>query len=97
MTAVTPPRPRTRHAYSLAAELGLPTGALSDVGSAGRRPEHRDARVPHGPPRGPGVLDAGALGALPLRLAEAPARSRERGNAREVGTVRSSRLAVRPW
>ncbi|WP_226363436.1 amino acid kinase family protein [Pseudonocardia abyssalis] len=63
---------RARHAYSLAAELGLPTGVLSDVGSAvaGQNASMLGFLMArHGVP----VIDAGALGALPLYLAEARA------------------------
>jgi molybdenum storage protein len=60
---------RARHAYSLAAELGLPTGVLTDVGVAvaGQNATmlgHLMAR--HGVP----VVGGSAMGALPLYLAE---------------------------
>jgi molybdenum storage protein len=63
---------RARHAYSLAAELGLPTGVLNDVGSAvaGQNASmlgYLMAR--HGVP----VVGAAAFGALALYLAEAGA------------------------
>lgn len=63
---------RARHAYSLAAELGLPTGVLSDVGSAvaGQNAHMLGLLMArHGVP----VLGGGALGALPLYLADARA------------------------
>jgi molybdenum storage protein len=63
---------RARHAYSLAAGLGLPTGVLSDVGSAvaGQNAHMLGFLMArHGVP----VLDGGALGALPLYLADARA------------------------
>jgi len=58
---------RARHAYALAAELGLPTGVLSDIGSAvaGQNATmlgHLLAK--HGIPVG------GALASLPLKVAE---------------------------
>ena len=60
---------RARHAYGLAAELGLPTGVLTDVGVAvaGQNATmlgHLMAR--HGVP----VVGGSAIGALPLYLAE---------------------------
>jgi len=60
---------RARHIYSLAAELGLPTGVLSDVGSAvaGQNAQilgYLMAR--HGVP----VVGAAAFGVLPLHLGE---------------------------
>jgi molybdenum storage protein len=60
---------RARHIYSIAAELGLPTGVLSDLGSAvaGQNAEilgYLMAR--HGVP----VVGAAAFGVLPLHLAE---------------------------
>jgi molybdenum storage protein len=60
---------RARHAYALAAELGLPTGVLTDVGVAvaGQNATmlgHLMAR--HGVP----VVGGSAMGALPLYLAE---------------------------
>lgn len=60
---------RARHIYSLAAELGLPTGVLSDLGSAvaGQNAQmlgYLMAR--HGVP----VVGAAAFGVLPLHLAE---------------------------
>lgn len=60
---------RARHIYSLAAELGLPTGVLSELGSAvaGQNAQilgYLMAR--HGIP----VVGAAALGVLPLHLAE---------------------------
>ena len=60
---------RARHIYSLAAELGLPTGVLSDLGSAvaGQNAQmlgYLMAR--HGVP----VVGAAAFGVLPLYLAE---------------------------
>ena len=60
---------RARHAYSLAAELGLPTGVLTDVGSAvadqnAQMLGYLMAR--HGVP----VVGGSAFGALPLYLAE---------------------------
>lgn len=60
---------RARHVYSLAAELGLPTGVLTDVGSAvaGQNAAmlgYLMAR--HGVP----VVGRGAFAALPLYLAE---------------------------
>jgi molybdenum storage protein len=60
---------RARHAYSLAAELGLPTGVLTDVGVAvaGQNATmlgHLMAR--YGVP----VVGGSAMGALPLYLAE---------------------------
>jgi len=60
---------RARHAYALAAELGLPTGVLSDVGAAvaGQNAQmlgYLMAR--HGVP----VLGGSAFGALALYLAE---------------------------
>lgn len=63
---------RARHAYALAAELGLPTGVLSDIGSAvaGQNAQmlgYLMAR--HGVP----VVDTGAFGALALALAESAA------------------------
>lgn len=63
---------RARHAYSLATELGLPTGVLTDVGSAvaGQNATmlgHLMAR--HGVP----VVGEGAFAALPLYLSESGA------------------------
>lgn len=60
---------RARHAYALAAELGLPTGVLSDIGSAvaGQNATmlgHLFAK--HGVP----VVGGGAMASLPLRVAE---------------------------
>lgn len=60
---------RARHIYSLAAELGLPTGVLSDLGSAvaGQNAQilgYLMAR--HGVP----VVGTAAFGVLPLHLAE---------------------------
>lgn len=60
---------RARHAYALAAELGLPTGVLSDIGSAvaGQNATmlgYLMAR--YGVP----VVGVGDLASLPLRLAE---------------------------
>ena len=60
---------RARHAYSLAAELGLPTGVLTDVGAAvadqnAQMLGYLMAR--HGVP----VVGGSAFGALPLYLAE---------------------------
>jgi molybdenum storage protein len=60
---------RARHIYSLAAELGLPTGVLSDLGAAvaGQNAQilgYLMAR--HGVP----VVGAAAFGVLPLHLAE---------------------------
>ena len=60
---------RARHLYALAAELGLPTGVLTDVGSAvaGQNAEmlgHLMAR--HGVP----VVGGSGFGALPLYLSE---------------------------
>lgn len=60
---------RARHAYALAAELGLPTGVLSDIGSAvsGQNAQmlgYLMAR--HGVP----VVEAGTFSALALYLAE---------------------------
>jgi len=60
---------RARHLYALAAELGLPTGVLTDVGSAvaGQNAQmlgHLLAR--HGVP----VVGGTGFGALPLYLAE---------------------------
>ena len=60
---------RARHVYSLAAELGLPTGVLTDVGAAvadqnARMLGYLMAR--HGVP----VVDGSAFGAIPLYLAE---------------------------
>lgn len=60
---------RARHLYSLAAELGLPTGVLTDVGSAvadqnAQMLGYLMAR--HGVP----VVGGSAFGALPLYLAE---------------------------
>ncbi len=60
---------RARHAYSLAAELGLPTGVLSDIGSAvagqnARMLGYLMAR--HGVP----VVGASAFSALALYLAD---------------------------
>ncbi|MEJ2885508.1 amino acid kinase family protein [Actinomycetospora aeridis] len=60
---------RARHAYALAAELGLPTGVLSDVGSAvaGQNATMLGFLLAkHGIP----VVEANAFGTLPLRLAE---------------------------
>lgn len=60
---------RARHLYSLAAELGLPTGVLTDVGSA---VADQNAQIlgylmaRHGVP----VVGGSAFGALPLYLAE---------------------------
>lgn len=63
---------RARHAYSLAVELGLPTGVLSGVGSAvaGQNATMLGFLMAR---RGVPVLDGGALGALPLYLADARA------------------------
>ena len=63
---------RARHVYSLAAELGMPTGVLSEVGSAvaGQNAEmlgYLMAR--HGVP----VVSPAAFGVLALHLAEAGA------------------------
>jgi len=63
---------RARHAYALAAELGMPTGVLSDIGSAvsGQNAQmlgYLMAR--HGVP----VVGAGAFSALALYLAESGA------------------------
>ncbi|GAA1834605.1 hypothetical protein GCM10009836_11120 [Pseudonocardia ailaonensis] len=60
---------RARHAYALAAELGLPTGVLSDIGSAvaGQNATmlgHLLAK--HGIP----VVGGGAMAALPLKVAD---------------------------
>lgn len=60
---------RARHVYSLAAELGLPTGVLTDVGAAvadqnAQMLGYLMAR--HGVP----VVGGSAFGALPLYLAE---------------------------
>jgi molybdenum storage protein len=60
---------RARHVYALAAELGLPTGVLTDVGAAvadqnARMLGYLMAR--HGVP----VVGGSAFGALPLYLAE---------------------------
>lgn len=60
---------RARHIYALAAELGLPTGVLTDVGAAvsdenARMLGYLMAR--HGVP----VVGGSAFGALPLYLAE---------------------------
>jgi len=60
---------RARHAYSLAAGLGLPTGVLSDIGSAvaGQNATmlgHLLAK--HGVP----VVGGGAMASLPLKVAE---------------------------
>jgi molybdenum storage protein len=60
---------RARHLYALAAELGLPTGVLTDVGSAvaGQNAQmlgHLMAR--HGVP----VVGGSGFGAIPLYLAE---------------------------
>ncbi|GAA4540083.1 uridine kinase [Pseudonocardia xishanensis] len=60
---------RARHAYSLAAELGLPTGVLSDIGSAvaGQNATmlgHLLAE--YGIP----VVGGGAMASLPLKVAE---------------------------
>ncbi len=60
---------RARHLYSLAAELGLPTGVLTDVGAAvadqnAQMLGYLMAR--HGVP----VVGGSAFGALPLYLAE---------------------------
>lgn len=63
---------RARHAYTLAAELGLPTGVLSGVGSAvaGQNAAMLGFLMArHGVP----VVGAGALGALPLSLPESRA------------------------
>lgn len=63
---------RARHAYSLAAELGLPTGVLSDVGAAvaGQNAAMLGyLMASHGVP----VVGHDALGALPLYLAESHA------------------------
>jgi molybdenum storage protein len=63
---------RARHAYSLAAELGLPTGVLTDVGAA---VANQNAQMlgylmaRHGVP----VVSGSAFGALPLYLAECSA------------------------
>ena len=60
---------RARHLYSLAAELGLPTGMLTDVGAA---VADQNAQIlgylmaRHGVP----VVGGSAFGALPLYLAE---------------------------
>jgi molybdenum storage protein len=60
---------RARHVYSLAAELGLPTGVLTDVGAA---VADQNAQIlgylmaRHGVP----VVGGSAFGALPLYLAE---------------------------
>jgi molybdenum storage protein len=60
---------RARHLYALAAELGLPTGALNDIGTAvaGQNAKilgHLFAR--HGVP----VVDGSGFGVIPLYLAE---------------------------
>ncbi|WP_181782686.1 amino acid kinase family protein [Pseudonocardia pini] len=60
---------RARHAYALAAELGLPTGVLSDIGSAvaGQNATmlgHLLAQ--YGIP----VVGGGAMASLPLKVAE---------------------------
>lgn len=60
---------RARHAYALAAELGLPTGVLSEIGSAvaGQNATMLGYLLAkHGIP----VVEANAFGTLPLRLAE---------------------------
>jgi molybdenum storage protein len=60
---------RARHVYSLAAELGLPTGVLTDVGAA---VADQNAQIlgylmaRHGVP----VVGGSAFGAIPLYLAE---------------------------
>jgi molybdenum storage protein len=66
------PGTRARHLYSLAAELGLPTGVLTDVGAAvadqnAQMLGYLMAR--HGVP----VVGGSAFGALPLYLAESGA------------------------
>lgn len=65
---------RARHLYALAAELGLPTGVLTDIGSAvaGQNAQmlgHLMAR--HGVP----VVGGSGFGAIPLYLAECAPRS----------------------
>lgn len=60
---------RARHAYALAAELGLPTGVLSEIGSAvaGQNATMLGFLLArHGIP----VVEANAFATLPLRLAE---------------------------
>lgn len=60
---------RARHAYALAAELGLPTGVLSEIGSAvaGQNATMLGYLLAkHGIP----VVEANAFATLPLRLAE---------------------------
>ena len=60
---------RARHAYALAAELGLPTGVLSDIGSAvaGQNATMLGyLMAQHGVP----VVAANAFAALPLHIAE---------------------------
>jgi molybdenum storage protein len=60
---------RARHAYSLAAELGLPTGVLTDVGSAvaGQNATMLgQLMAKYGVP----VVGGDALAPLPLRLGE---------------------------
>ncbi len=63
---------RARHVYSLAAELGMPTGVLSEVGSAvaGQNAQMLGyLMAQHGVP----VVDPAAFGVLALHLAESGA------------------------